>query len=229
LLKMEKIPQIISNSLTTLKLASNLEEHSLDQISIALDKNTSVTSISVTTKGIRNKKLFEYLRRTTTIKTLTLAKNNTASLSSGGFEHVSKLLVASEIVNVSFPGFQRTDLSDESAQLIAVALEANQHIQSVEIEDHELSDFGLGTILQAVSRHSSIINLYLNNKHCSDFIAAIVAFVSVNESVVHLGFVGCGIDAAGMRLLSDALQGNKTIRRLGLARSNLNSSSCCCE
>jgi hypothetical protein len=54
---MENIPKIISNSLTFLKIAVSLDDNSLNHIATALDKNTSITEISVTTNAIQNEKM----------------------------------------------------------------------------------------------------------------------------------------------------------------------------
>jgi hypothetical protein len=205
------ISEITSNSSSFLSLQSDLDDECLDQIATALDNNSSVTSIEVTTNAIRNERLFNYLQRTRIIKTLRFAKCRTISYNNDDLERVSTLLVGTEIVNIHF---QNINLSEESAELISTALEANQYIQCVEFYYNKLSGVGLWTILQAVSHHTSITELHLSDTLCSTLINEIVAFLSVNESVVHLVFIDCETNGSEMRLLCDSLQNNKIIQSL---------------
>lgn len=191
-------------------------------LAAALEKNTVLTSLSLSDKGIREegaRVLATALEKNTALTSLGLSNCYI------GNRGADALAVALERSNVlKFLELSNNYISAEGARALAAALEKNTALTSLSLSSNPIGDQGARAIAVALEKNNVLTSLYLLNTDIEQEGArALAAALEKNTaltSLVDINFAG-DIREQGAQALVAALRKNNVLTSLNLDRKNI--------
>ncbi|XP_036887231.1 leucine-rich repeat-containing protein 74A [Sturnira hondurensis] len=204
----------------------NLNHHGLGPngtkaIAIALVSNTTVISLELEDNCIMEEgvlSLVEMLQENYYVQELNISNN---ALGLEGARIISQFLQrnSSSLLNLQLSG---NDFTDESAELLCLALSANYRIREMDLSHNQFSDKGGELLGQMLALNVGLVSLDLSWNHfCSPAAVALCNGLRANVTLKTLDLSMNGFGNEGAAALGETLRFNSSLAYIDVSANNI--------
>lgn len=211
-LEQSSSPEILKPLIEALKVNKSLEELILENMNLASKNSDDI------------KFLAEGLVYNKSIKKLSLKNCLSIGRSNDALYSLNQILKENE--SIQFLDLEYIGLGESSNGLhyLNEGIKENKTISELNLKYNFLNDKnGLKFLEEGFSRNKGIkkLNLDYCSSRNSEFYASLAAIIKINSSILELSLENKMDEPESMKLLSEGLKSNRTLRKLNLNKNNL--------